>query len=278
MVMTADGVYLAETRWTAPDPKAQVALLHGYAEHAQRYEHVARVWNGMGISVVAVDLRGHGQSKGPRGYVDLFEDYHHDVDALLDVTREAELPTVLFGHSTGGLIALHWLLAKGYADGSGPVGRAMISSPWLGIVQDIPTWKRLAAEGLAALVPKFSMASPLSGKDVAKDPNIAASYDRDPLVFSRVNTRLFVEVRRAMEDVHAGAGRFRLPMLLLYAGNDVVVSAEATDRFIVALPKPPDGRAETERLPGLYHEILNEPEPTRTQIAERFGRWVLDGL
>jgi alpha-beta hydrolase superfamily lysophospholipase len=38
--------------------------------------------------VVSVDLRGHGRSPGDRSYVERFDDYLLDVDALLVKARE----------------------------------------------------------------------------------------------------------------------------------------------------------------------------------------------
>ena len=87
---TADGVTLAARRWTPPPstgaepPRAAVALVHGYAEHAARYRHVAAAFaTNHGLETFAVDLRGHGESEGPAGHVRRFAEYQRDVDALL---------------------------------------------------------------------------------------------------------------------------------------------------------------------------------------------------
>ena len=58
-----DGTRLHLHEWRAADPRLTVAVVHGYAEHAGRYAHVAQALNAHGISVVAVDLRGHGRSE-----------------------------------------------------------------------------------------------------------------------------------------------------------------------------------------------------------------------
>lgn len=47
--------------------------MHGYAEHCERYDHVARFWNEAGFSVVGYDHRGHGRSDGQLGYFSSFE-------------------------------------------------------------------------------------------------------------------------------------------------------------------------------------------------------------
>ena len=73
-ISTGDQVDLCLHDWSTGDPKAAVALFHGYGEHAARYAHVAHAFNARGISVVAADLRGHGRSEGTRGHVERFSD------------------------------------------------------------------------------------------------------------------------------------------------------------------------------------------------------------
>lgn len=270
MIAAADGTPLEVHHFLADPVKAQVVLLHGYAEHAQRYAWTARRWNQVGISVTAVDLRGHGASKGARGRVRRFDDYHLDVDVLLASVDVRAHPTFLFGHSMGGLLALHRLLAAGGDPSALGLRGVVLSSPYLGLSLPVPALKAMLGRGLSRVLPPLSLKSGLSGRDVAKDPNLAATYDRDPAVFSHVNVRWFTEANDAIAQVHAHAGRFRGPMLVLYGGDDRVASADATDRFVQQLPQ-----VEAERIEGLYHEILNEPEPTRSQVADRFSRWIL---
>jgi alpha-beta hydrolase superfamily lysophospholipase len=270
--MSGKQVGLQIHRWPVQSARAQVLLLHGYAEHALRYTHVIRRWNDAGLAVVAVDLRGHGRSVGQRGRVDRFEDYHRDlevgVEALVD---PRELPAFLFGHSMGALLALHWsLVAEARRS---PFHGLALSSPYLGLSLEVPPLKRWIGQILSNRWPSVSLPSGLSGRDVARDPNLAAEYDRDPLVFPRANVRWFTEAHRAIQDVFAGASRIHDPMLLLYGGDDRVASADATDRFAAACGS---SDLTAERLPGTYHEILNEPEPIRSELADRFSRWMLD--
>ena len=58
-----------------------VLLVHGLAEHMDRYAHVVEALNNAGWSVTAVELRGHGKSEGKRGHVDRWEQYLDDVRA-----------------------------------------------------------------------------------------------------------------------------------------------------------------------------------------------------
>ena len=67
------GAKLHVTHWLPEGrPKAVILLAHGYAEHAGRYEYVAKRLTGAGYAIYAVDHWGHGQSDGEGGFVPRF--------------------------------------------------------------------------------------------------------------------------------------------------------------------------------------------------------------
>lgn len=267
-IETSDGLKLHAHRWAPPRPaKLETILLHGYGEHAGRYGHVAALWNELGVGVTAVDLRGHGRSEGRRGYVERFSDYHRDADALYQHVRARDAaPVAVFGHSMGGLLAAHWLLARGI---EGVRGLAL-SSPYLGLAFPVPAYKLALGRVLSRVAPTAALPSGLTGSDVAKDPDIARTYDHDPLNLTKATARWFTEAERAMEDVFRGAHRLRLPTMLMFAGADRVASPAAAERLATCLP----GEPIVERVEGAYHELLNEPEPRRSQLARRYGEWL----
>jgi len=264
---SADGTRLALHEWRAPDPKLTVALVHGYAEHAGRYAHVAERFNARGISVVAVDLRGHGRSGGARGYVERFVDYHQDVDVLLAKAEEGR-PLFMLGHSMGGLLTAHYLLSGKGAN----VRAAVLSSPYLGLALEVGGLKLGAARLFSRVVPKLSLPSELKGTDLTRDAEMVRIHDEDELNFPTANARWFTESSAAMEMVHAKASQLDKPLLLLYGGADKVASADATDRFARALTV---ADREVERLHGYYHEILNEPPADREALMDRMADWML---
>lgn len=263
----ADGTLLSLHEWRVPDPKLTVAIVHGYAEHAHRYAHVAKNFNARGISVVAVDLRGHGRSQGARGHVDRFVDYHQDVDVLLAKADEGQ-PLFILGHSMGGLLAAHYLLM-----GNGQkIKGAILSSPFLGLALDVGGLKLGAARLFSKLLPKLSLPSELKSADLTRDPEMVKIHEADNLNFGTANSRWFMEASAAMEVVHSRASQLTTPLQLLYGGADRVASADASDRFAAQLTV---ADRDVERLSGFFHEILNEPPADRDVVMERMGTWLL---
>ncbi len=65
--------------WVPESPTRIVVLVHGYAEHSNRYAHVADALAADGAAVYAEDHLGHGLSEGERA---LIVDFEHVVDDL----------------------------------------------------------------------------------------------------------------------------------------------------------------------------------------------------
>jgi acylglycerol lipase len=98
-VRARDGLDLRTYRWPAIGPtRAHLLLVHGIAEHAGRYPHVAAKLARAGIATHAFDLRGFGGSGGPRAYTDRWSQFHDDLEDRLAEVRSAAggLPVVLY--------------------------------------------------------------------------------------------------------------------------------------------------------------------------------------
>ncbi|MCO1852040.1 alpha/beta hydrolase, partial [Pseudomonas aeruginosa] len=62
--MAVDGRRLAVQAWLLPEARGSLLLMHGYYDHMGLYRHVVDWALGMGFSVLACDLPGHGLSEG----------------------------------------------------------------------------------------------------------------------------------------------------------------------------------------------------------------------
>lgn len=261
-------------RWSLPAQAAcgVVLLTHGYGEHSGRYSDVIAGWTARGLGVAAYDLRGHGHSAGPRGHISSFQDYLDDATDVLDeLSRRDDWPKsaslVLFGHSLGGLISTEFALAAQ----SRFCGLAM-TSPFFGLKLEVPVVKKVLGRAMSRVLPRFAQPAGLKGSDLTHDAEIAARYDTDPLGVRHVTARWFAETERAQSDVLARAPELGLPLLCLAAGDDRVASSAVTER-VIGLAGSRD--KEFRLLPGLYHEVLNEPSRAQhiAELGERMLGW-----
>jgi alpha-beta hydrolase superfamily lysophospholipase len=101
-------------------PKGAVHVIHGLAEHPERYGRLARALNDAGLIVWAHHQRGHGRNPVPgiRGH---FGD-HDGWQALVDdawavsselLTERPGMPLVMFAHSMGSFIGQRVLAEHG---------------------------------------------------------------------------------------------------------------------------------------------------------------------
>ena len=86
------------------EPKAILAVLHGYADHVGRYMHVFGALSELGIGAIGVDLRGHGKAGGERGYCERFSEFYDDAAELHRLAKDrakqaGSPPLFLLGHS-----------------------------------------------------------------------------------------------------------------------------------------------------------------------------------
>jgi esterase len=96
-----DDMRIHYLEWGAPGARP-LLLLHGIARCAHAFDHLAPHFAER-YRVLAIDLRGHGDSGWDAGGNYLVEDYVRDVEGLID--RLGLTNMVLWGNSTGGRVA-----------------------------------------------------------------------------------------------------------------------------------------------------------------------------
>lgn len=245
-------------------PRGVVVISHGYAEHCGRYREVAHVIVQSGWAAVSYDVRGHGQSPGPRGFIERFDTYLDDlavVEAAARALVPAGAPLVLLGHSHGGLITLRAL-----CDERAPkVAAAIVSSPFLGLRLPVPAHQRLLARVASRIAPRLTQPNHLRVEDLTSD--VAKQRERlaDTLCFDVATARWFTEALAAQAYVAQHAARITAPTTWLVAGGDRIADpaqARAVARRVRG--------ATYHDLVGLQHEVFNET--TRGQVFAEVTR------
>jgi len=98
--VTANGLRLHYLDWGAPD-KQPFIMLHGIGRVAHSFDHIAPRFS-KDYHVIAIDMRGHGDSAwSPEGAY-LVQDYANDLTAFVEQLNLRNV--VLLGNSTGGRV------------------------------------------------------------------------------------------------------------------------------------------------------------------------------
>jgi len=269
-----DGVALTLWDWPAQqDVCGQVLLVHGLGEHARRYDAVAARLMAWGWAVRAFDQRGHGTSDGRRGCLPHTDALLDDLDAVLADTRaHSKGPLVLIGHSMGGLVsaATCWRLQERGDKATAP-DALVLSSPALEVGMGTPLLWAVAL--LNRVAPGLALGNGLLADKLAHDPAVVAAYLADPLVHDRISPPLALFFDQWGRRVREAAQRWPLPTLLLYAEDDNLVRPAGSAEFA---RRAAQGGApvQAQGLPGLYHEIFNEPEALAAPVWQRLQAWL----
>ena len=252
--------------WLPPDgnPQAIIAIVHGAGEHSGRYGEVAARLVSEGYGVYALDHRGHGRSDGPRALIDRIDNAAADLDALvLSATRvHPGLPVFLLGHSLGGLISLRYL--RSHQD---RIAGAVLSGT-LASVQASATL-RVIGHLLSVLAPRL----PLVGVDaelISRDPTVVQAYRADPLVHhGKLPARTCAEIADTVQALASDVPRITVPVLIAYGTADALCPPEGSVMLSARIGSPDKT---VKAYPGLYHEILNEPE--RETVLSDVTGWI----
>ncbi|MBN2299199.1 MAG: lysophospholipase [Deltaproteobacteria bacterium] len=267
---SGDGLSLFWKAWL-PDgsPKAALHIIHGYAEHIDRYQNVIDELVPAGYVLFGNDHRGHGRSDGKRGYVNSFQEFLEDEKLFRAEVIKRKFPGIpyfILGHSMGSLIAMNFveqdpddtrgLILSGTGSGPGPeIGKALL----------------YLTKILSGILPGISVKSPLPPEFISRDPDVVKAYKEDPLVYNVITPRLAEQMNTYTTIGADNAGKIKVPVLIQYGSIDTSFSGQerlydligASDKTI-------------KRYDGLKHEVYNELPEDRAIVLKDLHEW-LDG-
>lgn len=287
-----DGVKIRYALWprTADKRLGTVCLFGGRGEFIEKYFETITDLRRRGFAVAIMDWRGQGGSdrllKNPRkGHVEDFSDFDNDLRQFMAEIVLPDCPAPFYGvaHSMGGHILLRSALTKVcWFD------RIMLCAPMIDILPELTRAPLLRAFielqvllGLGDLYvpggkPQATELAPLEDSALTSDP---LRYDRirdiikaapwlslgsPTLGWLNAAARSIVQI-----NAFGFASAIRVPLLIVAAGNDTVVSTRVIERFAT--------HVKTCRflvVAGAKHEILQERDEIRDQFWAAFDAYM----
>jgi len=261
--VTVDGLRIHYLDW-GNEAKQPLILLHGIGRVAHTFDHLAPHF-ARDYHVMAVDMRGHGDSGwDPKGAY-LVEDYAKDIEGMASQLRLRNI--VIWGNSTGGRVAqvfagLHPDLVAGViAEDVGPERPREIADSGTRRMkqEDERGWEsedvllaelkisnaRTPEEVLRAYVKYGSKRRPDGRVIWKRDPNIANGF---------VPTDLWRFVRQ-----------IKSPIIYILGGRSNIVPADTQQQLKQTL-----SQVQIASLPGLGHYPSEENTPDYLVIADKF--------
>jgi alpha-beta hydrolase superfamily lysophospholipase len=243
---TRTGVTELTRLWAVDHPWASLLIVHGLGEHSGRYERTGSLLADAGIETRAFDLVGFGASGGRRGDCESWNAWLLQILDNLAPGFNSGLPTVLLGHSLGGLIAASYALSLNRQP-----DLLVLSAPALG---GGAGWQRALARVAGRVLPTAGAPSGVKGEHLSRDEAVGEAYFADPLVLTKSTVRLGATAFDQMDKVNRSLDALDATTLVFHGGLDTLVPPSASVP-LEALPN-----VQRTVYPRLRHETMNEPE------------------
>jgi lysophospholipase len=268
-------------------PRGSLLFANGRGDFIEKYLEAYAHWHAAGWAITSFDWRGQGGSRGQgaQAAATSFDPLIDDFAALVEEWRAAGPgPHVAIAHSMGGHLLLRTLVERQPA-----LDAAVLVAPMIE-VNSAPIPSRIAPD-IADLVYRLGLGrlpiwkappafSALGGR---RNRNLTASRERyeDELWWWEREPSFDLGlpdwswIRAAFRSGEAFTkeklAQVRLPILLLGAEKDRLVSAEAIRRVAAELPG-----AELEMMDDAAHEILRDADPVRLRAMARIDAFLAE--
>ncbi len=233
-------------------PVANLIINHGFAEHLDRYDHVAEYFNKRNISVFRYDLRGHGRTKTSKGDIEAFSDYIEDLDLLVEGIKREFPDQALFmlGHSMGGLITCIYGITK-----QDKLAGQLFSGPAVIRANEAKGYKGSLLKLVAKFSPEMRIKNSLTS-DICTVDSVVKDYMEDPLILKDATARFMKEFQiEATDFVKANIKNYKYPCFIAHGEKDNIIAKEASIYLYNSISSQ---SKEIKIYDGLYHEIFNE--------------------
>jgi acylglycerol lipase len=253
------GTGVAGFVWDSQTPKANLLLQHGLGEYSERY-----VWQynqlipklvAKGFNVYAIDLPGHGESIGERGLVDLNDALMHHLAARTAI--EGDLPTVLFGHSLGGLVTAASLVANPTGVVAAVLSSSAMQSP-------SKAWERILSKVVTAINPSGDMPLPRPGEEaLTRDLELLKLIAADDRMYHGKARNLVAKTVLELSDfVWSKIDSWQTPTLIIHGDKDLSTNHLQSIALMEAIP----AKDKTLKIyQGGFHELLNDLEKDKVE-------------
>ena len=247
--------------------KGLVFIIHGFAEHCQRYDSFAKDLNSQGLMVFSHDHVLHGENPG---YFEI-TNYQQFIDdakqhATLMKEKHPDLPMFLFGHSMGGCVSL--FLVK---DNPTLFNGLILSSPYLAPSAEFTPFKVAVAKRLYTWLPRLPIGR-LDPNQISSDKDQVKKYIDDPLIYSgRVNLQTALQLYNMVTEVQSCFELISLPFLVLHGVADEVALISFSRNLIESSPSTDKFKVEFE---GAKHELLHERDDIPETFAANVKLWI----
>jgi len=259
-------------KWLCAESKAVLLLVHGLGGHSGRWQFIAQYMLQKGVSSYGLDLRGFGNTKTLKGYIDSFEEYNKDILRLCEIIRRESPGKKIFllGESMGALIC--YILAS------------ISSSYFSGLICVSPAFKSKLKFSFfdyykvftsILFNPKKQFKIDFDSSMLTHDADYVKIMDSDPRECRSVTAWLLFEILLSQFKAAFFKNKINIPILFLLAGDDKLIDSKISERIFAGIKS---GNKRIIEYENMYHALTIEAERERVfaDIYDWIGKILVD--
>ena len=257
-----DGARLFYRAWrpvapaTGRPPRALIFLHRGH-EHSGRIATLVERFGQQQDWAFAYDARGHGYSPGERGDAPDFATLVNDLDAFVRhiaaLYEIAPENMIVVANSVGAVVAATWV--HDYA----PRIRGLVMAAAAFSIKLYVPLAKPALRFARRFKPDLFVTSYIRPGMLTHSHEEAQAYATDPLIAKSISARILLELADTAERIVHDAAAIDVPVLMLVADKDYVVSEAPQKRFFDRLSSPLKRYL---KLDDCYHAVFYERDTT----------------
>ncbi len=275
--------------------KGVIVIVHGMAEYANRYDEFARFLTENNYVVYAHDQRGHGYTLNSRkvgffGKKNGWELILSDLHKLIKITKEKhpELPTILFGHSMGSLLARTYAIDYGrFIDKLIVCGTAhnpgLLSTIGLALAKTLSflvkphTPSKIMTKMTFAGFNKTYKEKRTKFDFLTRDNVIVDKYIQDTLCGFDCSNAFYVDMLTGLKYIHQDKNIQNIPSslpILLISGKEDPVGdyGKGVEKVFLQLKTNGCKDVNLKLYPNARHELINETN--RKEVYKDVLNWI----
>lgn len=265
-------------------PVVAIQVMHGMAEHMDRYDEF-NTWLALNdVFVVTHNHRGHGENAEELGH---FNDFNDLIDDALEVKNNIpnELKTFILGHSMGSIVARR-LLEKNVYDGGIIIGTGnkdkvsdFISTGFLHILAKTAPARTSSRVRSLAFDPYDKLfPGDTENRWLSSDRENVKRYNDDPYCGHLMSNKAFSEIMKhiglSLKHNHLKNYPSHLPILLIGGKKDPFSNMGKDIRQLSKILIRYTDSVTVQLYEDSRHEVLNEEN--RVQVYNKLLEWVMD--
>ncbi|RKP37497.1 Alpha/Beta hydrolase protein [Dimargaris cristalligena] len=253
---------------------ATVVLVHGFGEHCDRYSKLARRFTDAGIQVYTYDQRGFGKTgrqNGRPGHTGGFQNLIDDLSFICSRAYQSEIPTIIFGHAMGAVVALD------YAKSSMarlPIAGVIAQAPAIRTNTDLhPNRVAVSLGHLAAKIVKSKTIDlPIEPEMLTRDQQVVAEFKASDYNYEIGSLQTVSDLLKRgpmlLDTCHTLTD---CPVLITHGDEDQITPYQGSRELFEKLPFDIDKELKIYR--GCFHELHHEP--VKDEIIAYYIEWAL---